>query len=202
MSQSLHKSPERSSQPPPNPNPTSIPLPPSPPLWDSNRVLPPPSPFPLPLRCSSVNDRGLIISEEAAEYFAGRAATSSISVATSEARKNPVRNFSASQVSHESSTERLEMRRSSEIHQGEGGALTMDSFFEQERQNAAMERLANKYRREGIGEIEIWSKSCWPRGPLYVERYGESEEEGEKEKNAKSSVHFVDFEEVKDSRKE
>lgn len=28
-----------------------------------------------------------------------------------------------------------------------------------------MEKLANRYRKEGMGVIEDWAKSCWPNGP-------------------------------------
>ncbi|GAA6011370.1 hypothetical protein JCM11491_002760 [Sporobolomyces phaffii] len=62
-------------------------------------------------------------------------------------------------------------RRSSEAAATSGttstatNARALDPFFETERQNAAFERLAHRFRRDGLGDVDDWDHSCWPRGP-------------------------------------
>lgn len=196
---------ESSSEIPLSPTPDHIQLP-SPAGWisldsDSSN---PPTPYPLPPRSSSLNDKAKDLQDSETEYFASQCNSYSHSTSpNSQNLKTSSNSFSSSISPKVQSIYQSATRRSSEsltIHTNthfegapveEGGteSLVLDSFFEQERKNAAMERLANSYRRKGMGEIEDWSKSCWPRGPAAQEEKEEKEKRVEKKQTA-SSVHF------------
>jgi hypothetical protein len=167
---------------------------------DSDSSLPP-SPYPLPYHPSSENNTAIELTSAEAEYFASQSSTP-IPRSTI-----PTSSSSSSQLK-DSLLDQGVIRRSSETsahcqQHGGGGpgrrhteSLPIDSFFEQERHNSKMEKLANRYRTEGMGVVEDWSHSCWPRGPgvrmqREVYRRREGVENGKERKLAKSSVHFA-----------
>ncbi|GAA5954842.1 hypothetical protein JCM3765_007789 [Sporobolomyces pararoseus] len=185
-----------------SPAPNHIQHPP-PPSWSSlnPKSSDPPTPYPLPPRSSSLNDKSKDLQDSETEYFASLSNLHPRS--TSHNSHNSSNSFSSSTSSTSRPIDRSVIRRSSEsstahtnthfegapAEEGGNEVLALDSFFEQERKNAAMERLANLYRRQGMGEIEDWSKSCWPGGPTVGGEKEEKEKPVEK-RRATSSVHF------------